>query len=320
VLMLKRQGAPVFSTQIKVKVGNAEEEKGSYGLAHFFEHMAFKGTDKIGTNNYKKEKVILDQVFEIGTKIVKLRQQGMDPKELEPLLKKRKELEALQQQYIVKNEFTQTLQKNGGTNLNATTSNDFTSYYISLPVNKMELWAYMESSRMKNPVIREFFTEVNVVAEERRMRIDNTPNGRLYEAFVNKAFDKSPYKVVVIGPAKDIRNYTPAVAKAFYEKYYIPSRMVLAVVGNFNMDEAEKIIRKYFSTIPGKKETGHEIPKENFDKKSFPREVTVKGPDKSRFYLGYHRPAHPHPDDIVMDVIQDILCEGRTSQRDARIQ
>lgn len=314
ILLLKRQGAPVFSAQIKVRVGNVEEQVGSFGLAHFFEHMAFKGTDKIGTNNYIEEKKILDQIFEIGTKIVNMRKQGKDPKEYADLIKKRKELEQEQKKYLVKNEFTQIYQKNGGINLNATTSNDYTSYYISLPVNKMELWAYMESSRMKKPVIREFFTEVDVVAEERRMRLDNTPDGRLYEAYVNKAFDKSPYKIAVIGPAKDIQNYTPQVAMDFYKTYYIPSRMVVAVVGNFDMKEAERIVRKYFSTIPGKKENGHKIPTENFDKKTFPREVTITGPEKSRFYMGYHRPAHPHEDDIVLDVIQDILCEGRTSR------
>jgi len=314
ILLLKRQGAPVFSAQIKVRVGNVEEQKDSYGLAHFFEHMAFKGTDKIGTNNYVEEKKILDQISVIGTKIVNMRRQGKDPQEYAELIKKRKQLEQEQKKYIVKNEFTQTYQKNGGINLNATTSNDFTTYYISLPVNKMELWAYMESARMKKPVIREFFTEVDVVAEERRMRIDNTPDGQIYEAYVNTAFDNSPYKIVVVGPAKDIQNYTPEVALEFYNTYYIPSRMVVALVGNFDLNEAEKIVRQYFSTIPSKKENGHKIAKENFDKKTFPREVTVKSPEKSRFYLGYHRPAHPHPDDIVMDVIQNIMCEGRTSR------
>lgn len=314
VLLLKRVGAPVFSTQIKLRVGNLEEQEGSYGLAHFFEHMAFKGTKTIGTSNYDEEKKLLDQIFKIGTQVVELKKKGAPASEIEALVKKRKELEAQQKKIIVKNEFTQVLQKNGGLDLNASTSNDYTTYYISLPSNKMELWAYMESERFKNPVMREFFTEVDVVAEERRMRIDNTPSGQLYEAFVNKAFDKSPYKQVVIGPAADIQNYTPAVAKEFYEKYYIPSRMVVAIAGNFDMAEAERIVRKYFGSIPAKKDPGPNFSKETFDPKTFPRETTVKGPDKPRFYVGFHRPAHPHKDDIVMDVIHDVLCDGRTSR------
>lgn len=313
-LLLKREGAPVFSAEIKVRVGNIEEDPGSYGLAHFFEHMAFKGTDKIGSKDFTKEGPILDQIFALGTKIVEMKKQGLDPPLYEDLLAKRKALEKQQNEFIDKNEFTRIYQKNGGLNLNATTSNDYTTFYVSLPVSKLELWAYMESSRLMNPVMREFFTEVNVVAEERRMRIDNSPQGKLYAAFVDKAFDNSPYKILVIGPAQDIQNYTPAEARAFYEKYYIPSRMVVALVGNFNVNEAEKTVRKYFSKLPAKTNEEKTFKPEVFDKGSFPREVTVTGPEEPRFYLAYHRPTHPDPDDVVFDVLQNILCQGRTSR------
>lgn len=314
VLMMKRQGAPVFSAQIKVEVGNIEEEVGSYGLAHFFEHMAFKGTDKIGTTDPVKEQAILDEIFKVGTEIVTKRKAGATDEELKDLISKRKELEDQQKQYITKNEFTEIFQKNGGLDLNASTSNDYTTYYISLPANKLELWAYMESARMQKPFLREFFTEVDVVAEERRMRIDNTPDGLLFEALMRKSFDKSPYGVVVIGPAEDIRNYTPQKAQEFYAKYYIPSKMVVGLVGNFDLDEAEKIVRKYFGQIPAGKDPGINFTKDELDPKTFPREVTVTGKDRPRFYLAYHRPAHPHPDDMVMDVIQDVMCEGLTSR------
>ncbi|OVE82046.1 hypothetical protein BVY03_02000 [bacterium K02(2017)] len=314
VLMLKRDGAPVFSTEIKLRVGNIEEQKGSYGLAHFFEHMAFKGTQTIGTTDYVQEKKILDQIFEVGTKAVKLRMAGGDQQEIESLIKKRQELEKEQSKYVVKNEFTQIYQENGGINLNATTSNDFTTYYVSLPVNKLEMWAYMESMRFKKPVMRDFFTEVDVVAEERRMRVDNSPVGKLYEAYVDLAFDKSPYKTMVIGPAKDIQNYTPDVAQKFYEDFYIPSRMIIAVVGNIDYADTERIMRKHFSSIPAKPDNHKQFAGENFTPEFFPRENTITGPEKPRFYFGYHRPAHPDPDDIVMDVIKDVLCDGRTSR------
>ena len=277
VLLLKRQGAPVFSTQMKLKVGNIEEEEGSYGLAHFFEHMAFKGTKKIGTKDFAAEKKVMDEIDTVGTMIVALKKQGKTEadEEFSKLLKKRRELEKKHSDLMVKNEFTQTLQRNGGVSLNATTSNDFTTYYVSLPANKMEMWAYMESQRFINPVMRGFFTEVDVVAEERRMRIDNTPQGRLYEALVGKAFDNSPYKTVVIGPPEDIQHYTPKVAQAFYDKYYIPSRMVLSIVGNFELDEGEKIVRKYFSAIPAKEDPVKKFAEQKFDK-SFPRSVEMK--------------------------------------------
>lgn len=313
VLMLKREGAPVFSVQTKVRVGSIEEEQGSSGLAHFFEHMAFKGTDKIGTPNYAEEKKILDQIFVIGTQIAQMKKEGKPASAWADLLKQRQALEAEEKKYITKNEFTQIFQVNGGSNLNATTSNDFTTYYVSLPSNKLELWAYLESERFLHSVLREFFTEVDVVAEERRMRFDNTPDGRLYEAYQNLAFDKSPYKVPVIGYPDHIQTYTPALAKAFYEKYYVPSRMVIALVGNFEIKETEAIVRKYFSRLPKKPDPKDDFAKEKLDD-SYPRETTVKGKEKPRFYVGYHRPAHPDSADIVFDVIQNVLCEGRTSR------
>lgn len=314
-LFLKREGAPVFSTQLKVKVGNIEEDKGAYGLAHFFEHMAFKGTSKIGTTDFETESKLMAKIEEVGTQLVELKKRGRpatDPQVTE-LLKTRQTLESEHNNLLVKSEFNQILQRHGGVGLNATTSNDFTTFYISLPVNKMEMWAYMESERFIDPVLRGFFTEVDVVAEERRMRIDNTPEGRLYEAFVERAFDESPYKVVVIGPPEDIQLYTPKQAKEFYSRFYIPSRMVLSLVGNFDLKEAEKIVRRYFSRIPAKKDTQKTHHAQKLDE-SFPREVIIKRSEKPRFYLGYHRPAHPHVDDIIFDVIQEILCSGRTAR------
>ncbi|MBF0103815.1 MAG: insulinase family protein [Deltaproteobacteria bacterium] len=314
VLLLKRQGAPVFSAQIKVKVGNVEEQAGSYGLAHFFEHLAFKGTETIGTTDYAKERALLDQIFKIGTEIVNLKKQKGDAAKIAALVTQREQLEAEQKKLVVNNEFMQIYQRHGSVDLNATTANDFTTYYVSLPVNKLELWAYMESARFQTPVMRDFFTEVSVVAEERRSRIDNSPVGLLYEAFVDQSFDQSPYGVMVVGPAADIQNYTPAVARAFYEKYYIPSRIVVSVVGNIDIKETEAIIRKYFSSIPAKEDPKNNFTHENFDPKTFPRKKVLTGPEQPRFYLGYHRPAHPHDDDIIMDVIQDIMCSGRTSR------
>lgn len=313
-LLLKRGQAPVFSVQMKVKVGTIEEEPGQSGLAHFFEHLAFKGTDKIGTKSFVQEKPILDEVLKLGTEIVRARQVGKAEAEIEKLVAKRRELEQKQNEWIEKNEFVSVFQRNGGADLNASTSNDFTTYYVSLPSNKLELWAYLESERLTNRVFREFFTEVDVVAEERRMRVDNSPDGKLYESFTNTAFRTSPYQVHPIGYARDIQNYTPEEAMAFYKKYYVPSRIVVAVVGNFDVHAVEKIIRKYFGKIPAGQGQNKVFAKEDLSPESFPRTVTLKEGSTRRFYLGFHRPAHPHPDDIVLDVVQSILCDGRTSR------
>lgn len=312
-LLLKRGNAPVFSARIKVKVGTIDEERGQSGLAHFFEHMAFKGTQKIGSKDFLKEKEILDQVLEVGTQIIAARKAGKMPEEYASLEKKLAELETQQNAYIEQNEFVQVFQKNGGVGLNAGTSNDDTTYIIDMPVNKLELWAYLESERFLDRVFREFFKEVDVVTEERRQRIENSPFGKLLEKFMNTAFQQSPYGMYPGGLAVDIKNYTPKEAREFYEKYYIPSRMVGVLVGNFDLEEAEKIVRHYFGRLPKKTEPQKKYQKEIFDN-SFPRKVTLNEDVAPRFYMGFHRPAYPHPDDTTLDVMQYLMCLGRSSR------
>lgn len=312
-LLLKRDGAPTFSSQLVVKVGSIEEELGESGLAHFFEHMAFKGTDKIGTKDFQKEKPILDEILQVGTEIAFMKKAGKKPQEYAGLEKKRRALEAKENTYTVKNEFFNVLQKNGANDLNAATSADFTVYYTSLPANKLELWAYLESERLLHRVPREFFTEVDVVHEERRMSVDNSPEGRLFEAYLAAGFKTSPYRILTVGRAEDIQSYTPEAAQKFFDRYYIPSRMVGVLVGNFNLAEAQDIIRRYFDKIPARKDTVRPFAPERFIPGE-KRHVTVKGEATPRFYLGYHRPAYPHPDDIVFDVVQSLLCEGETAR------
>lgn len=313
VLLVKREGAPVFSAYIRIRVGNIEEPQGFSGLAHFFEHMAFKGTPTIGVRDYEAEKKLLKEIHLVGTKIVEGQKKGEDPEKLKSLIQRMEDLEVEHQKLVIKNEFVRIYQRNGGTEINATTSNDYTSYFVSLPSTKIELWAFMESDRLLNPVLREFYKEKDVVTEERRMRYDTSPEGKLYEAYLLKAFDDSPYRVNVIGIPEEIQAYTAEVARSFYEKYYIPSRMVVAVVGNFNVTKAEHAIRHYFGRLQKKEDIAENFPSEDLEK-GFPREQKLTGKDEPRFYMGFHRPAYPHPDDEVFDVMESLLCEGRTSQ------
>jgi predicted Zn-dependent peptidase len=316
ILLLKREGAPIFSANVRVRVGNVEEEEGSYGLAHFFEHMAFKGTKTVGTKNFAQEKPIIEAIEKTGTQLVDLFTAGKTGEPYKKLKEKLRGLQKKADEINLKNEFIEIFQRNGGFNVNASTSNDFTVYTVSLPSSKLELWAYLESMRLADPVLRGFFKEVDVVLEERRMRVDNSPNGLLIEKFLRTAFDKSnPYHEMVIGPSKDIAVYTPQKAKEFFKKYYTPSRIVLSIVGNFDMKQAEGVIKKYFGTIPA----GTPVPlKEKTAQvirhKEFPRKVILKREDRPRFYLAYHRPSYDSPDDHILDYVQEILCGGRTSR------
>src|SRR5207302_5997319 len=187
--------APVFSFFTNVDAGSVQDPMGKTGLAHMFEHMAFKGTEKIGTKDYAAEKVALQKVEDAYAAYLHERDKRVDRDEakLKQLEKAWQDAIKDAQQYVVPNEFSEILDRNGVEDINAFTAEDNTGYFYSLPINRLELWAYMESSRYTHPVFREFYKERNVVTEERRMRTDSNPIGRLIEQFVAEAYAAHPY-------------------------------------------------------------------------------------------------------------------------------
>lgn len=312
VLLVKREGAPLFSSSIRIRVGSIEDPPGGSGLAHFFEHMAFKGTSLIGSRDPQKESAALAAMHEVGSEIVKQRLSGVPEEELAPLKKKLTQMQDEADAFVDRNEFTRIYQRNGGTDSNAATASDDTVYYVSLPANKLRLWSYMESERLRDPVFREFYKERDVVAEERRMRYENNPDGKLFQALMALGFDRGPYGIPVIGTNEDIANYTLEEAKAFREANYVPSNIVIALVGNFDLNEAQSVIQKDFGRLPAREPVKKTLLSDS--KQGLPRSQTIHENGEPRFYMGFHRPPHPHPDDEVLDVIQELLCEGRTSR------
>ncbi len=195
VLMLERKFSPTVSLYIRYRVGAVDEVKGQSGAAHFLEHMMFKGTPTIGTKNYAAEKKILAQIEKTGARLdlEKMKKEKADPEIIKRLSTKLKSLQEKQRRYYIPNEIDRLYTENGGMNMNATTGQDITTYYVSLPANKMELWARIESDRLINPVFREFYTERDVILEERGQRVETSPDGKLYEAFIHAAYKVHPY-------------------------------------------------------------------------------------------------------------------------------
>src|ERR1043165_1895936 len=199
ILMVERHQAPIVSMNMTFGVGGVNEQVGQTGLAHLYEHMAFKGTSTVGTKDYGKEKPILDELHRVGTELER-RQRDLarrspdipvDPTEkagLDELQKRFKELQEQAAQYVAGNEMALLYQRHGGVGLNASTGKDLTRYVISLPSNRLPLWAAIEADRMANPVLREFYKERGVVMEERRLRNDDSPTGLLYETFTSADF------------------------------------------------------------------------------------------------------------------------------------
>lgn len=314
VLICRRPEAPVFSFFTHVDAGSVQDPLNETGLAHMFEHMAFKGTDKIGTTDYRKEKVALAKVEEAyGAYSNELHKRfGRDNQKLETL---RKAWEAdIQdaQQYVVPNQFGEIIEKNGGEGMNAFTSDDETGYHYSMPVNRLELWAYLESERFLHPVMREFYKERNVVMEERRMSVDSNPVGRLLEQFTAEAFSAHEYHRPTVGWMSDLNTFSATDAQQFFNRYYVPSNMVVTLVGDIDPAQAMPIVEKYFGrlpTTPKPTDVSTVEPPQNSQ-----RNVVLHDPAQPVFLEGYHRPDYRDPDDAVYDAIADVMSNGRTSR------
>ena len=312
-IIVERPVAPVFSFLTRVNVGSAQESVGQTGLAHMFEHMAFKGTPNIGTTDYEAEKKALEELEAAyqAYQQEKLLPQS-NPERVKELFEAFKIRQREASQYVVKNEFGDIIEREGGVNLNAFTGADVTGYFYALPSNKVELFAYLESERFLQPVFREFYEERDVVMEERRMRTESQPFGRLLEQFVSTAFMAHSYHHPVIGYASDIQSYTITDAKKFFRTYYIPSNMVTAIVGDVKAEALIPILEKYFGRIPSSPSPPALRTVE--PPSSAEKIVILRDPSQPLYVEGYHKPAVSHPDQPIYDAIDDVLTNGRTAR------
>jgi predicted Zn-dependent peptidase len=314
ILVMERPEAPVFSFYTHVDVGSAQEVQGITGLAHMFEHMAFKGTDKIGTTNYPAEKIALAKVERAyaAYQHENMKETGRDPKKVEQLKAEWEKAVQDADQYVVPNQFGEIVESQGGVGLNASTDWDETTYLYSFPENRLELWAYLESERFLHPVMREFYKERDVVMEERRMRTDSSPQGRLIEQFLAAAYVAHPYGRPVVGWPSDLRAFSATDAANFYRKYYVPANMTVAVVGDVKASQVIPVVEKYFGRIPAG--PAPEPLRTVEPQQRALREVVLHDQSQPFYIEGYHRPSFRDPDDAVYDVLSDLLSKGRTSR------
>ena len=316
VIVCERPEAPVFSFFTHVDAGSVQDPMGKTGLAHMFEHMAFKGTDTIGTRDAAGEKVALQKVEDAYAAYLAERDKPVnrDEEKLKQLQQAWKDAMAAADKFSApyNNEFGKIVEGEGGEGMNAFTNLDETAYHYSFPVNRLELWAYLESERFLHPVMRQFYKERNVVIEERRMRTDSNPIGRLLEQFTEEAFAAHPYHRPTIGWISDLNSFSATDAQKFFDKYYVPSNMVVTVVGDVKAAEALPIVEKYFSRIPARPrpdEFTTTEPPQNSE-----RRVVLHEQSQPLYLEGYHRPDYRSPDDQVYDAIADLMSNGRTSR------
>ena len=313
-IILERHEAPVFSGHIYVNVGGSDEVIGNTGIAHVFEHMAFKGTTTLGTKDYEKEKAVMAKMDEVYDELRAEWAKG-DRADMERLEQLETEFDALQgeaAQYSDGEEYAKILERAGAVGVNATTSADSTEYFYSLPSNKLELWMALESEKFLEPVMREFFKEKDVIKEERRRGVESRPVGRLLEELKGIAYLAHPYGQPIIGHMSDINTTTRGEALQFFDTHYAPSNMVAAIVGDVNIDEVIQMAEKYFGRIPRRP---NPRPVETAEPNQLgERRVKIVEQTQPVIIIAYHKPEASHPDDSVFDAITDILASGRTSR------
>ncbi len=318
-LFYERGEAPIFSAYIRFRAGGIDEPPGKTGLAHFLEHMAFKGTQTLGTTDFKKEKPLLDEIEKVGEELSReyTKANAANTDHIKELREKLRALHKEEEKYIVKEAIARKMMENGGVDLNATTSKDMTSYFVNLPSDKLKFWASVESERIFKPVFREFYEEKDVVLEERRMRVDNDPDGRLYEAFLSTAFEKSPYRWPTIGSVDDVLRLTRHDLENFWKRYYRPSRFAGVLVGNLNQKEVESVLNQTFGKIRFEDPSEKSSDLADHDQEPVQKEerrVVLKMAAKPRFLMGYHKPAVSFADDYAFDLLDQILGDGRSSR------
>ena len=312
VIMVERGVAPVIDFNLTFDVGGVDEPPGLGGVAHMVEHMAFKGTRSIGPYDVAAEEAALVRLERVANALVVAREAGATGAALASFEEDFAAAQAAAQALASPNALDTLFTNNGAQGLNASTAYDRTSYTVSLPSNRLELYARVYADVLTNPVFRSFYEERDVVREERRTRSEDSPGGVLTEAFLAEAFGRHPYGRPLIGSADEIADYTATAAQGIFDTFYYPNRAVLVVVGDVEPERDIRTIRRYFGFVPRGPEVRAEPPAEPAQRAE--RRVRVPFGAEPQVIVGYHKPTYPERDAYVLDVLDYVLGAGRASR------
>ena len=312
LLLLPRPGPPIVAFETAIDVGAVDEPLGLSGLAHMFEHMAFKGSDRLGTTDWSAERAAMDLIDARYAKLL-----AADVATRPQALAALREAQDAAARFVVPEAFSAVLESAGGTRLNASTSADTTRYTVSLPANRIELWAWLEAERFDRLVLREFYLERDAVIEERNLRVDSDPFGTLIEQLSLNAFLAHPYRRPVIGFESDIRAYTRTNAREFFEAHYGARRLTSAIVGAFDPDVALPLFEKHLTRLAAGPEKSRTLTREPEQRGE--RRATVLFPAQPLVAIAWHVPARSHPDSAAIDAAVRLLGSGRSSRLERRL-
>ena len=328
VLLLPRPGDPNVAAGWVAKVGSVYERPGITGVAHLFEHMMFKGTSTIGTRNIESDLQLIAQLDEVKAEmrveeaaLLEAHRLGRIEDPNDPagrsvrhreLIERFEALLAEQDELIIKEDFSRLYSGQGASGMNAGTSYDYTVYFVNVPANKLELWFWMESDRLLNPVFREFYSERDVVHEERRLRTDSTPTGKFQEQFDALFWQSSPYSWPVVGWPSDLEGITREEALEFFGLYYAPNNLAAVLVGDFDPAEAKVLAERYFGRVspsdrPAPQPRTREMPQLG------EKRMTAYAETNPQVTIRYHSVPDGHVDEPALVVLGQIL-NGRTGR------
>ena len=246
---------------IVVNVGSVDEEPNATGMAHYLEHMLFKGTEELGTTDWEKEQVHYNKIIALYNEL----QDAESEEEIKAINKKINDETIKQSQYIISNEFSAAVQQMGGKWLNATTNFERTNYFNAFPSNQVEKWLSIYSHRFSKPVFRLFQTELETVYEEKNRSSDNLFQDYLYKVREVTFGEESPYTRPIIGETDHLKKPWMGAMVRFYEKWYVPNNMAIILSGKFDPDKVKPLIAKYFGNFEKK-----DVPKRDIKKIQIP--------------------------------------------------
>jgi predicted Zn-dependent peptidase len=323
VLMVERHEAPTVALYMQFKVGSVDDPAGKSGIAHMLEHMMFKGTQTFGTTNYKAEVPIMAKIDETYGELAAERAKRDSPFEkadedkIKNLEEQMKSLQEQQKQYIVTDELSQIYARLGGVGMNATTGDDSTQYFVQMPSNQLEIWAMLEADRIANPVFREFYSERDVVHEERRMRTDNEPEGLLWENFSSVAFEAHPYRRPTIGWPSDIDSLRRDEVLQYFKTFYAPNNAITVIVGDIDPVKTLALLEKYLGSVPSQPQPLRHITKE--PEQDGERRLVLSLDAQPQLFIGYHIPREGDDDTYALDVMGMLLSGVTRGSRTGRL-
>jgi predicted Zn-dependent peptidase len=327
-LLFETHESPTIAAGWVAHVGSVNERPGITGLSHFFEHMMFKGTKTLGTKDIAQDLQIIEEQEKVRAAMreeMEVMRSRLRRGEIDDLMKPEsqtpryreldKQFDALvqkQRAIIVKDQLDQFYTSNGGEGMNAGTWEDLTAYFVRLPSNRLELWSWLESDRLMNPVFREFYSERDVVYEERRMRTESTPLGKFDEAFNAVFWEASPYGWPVVGWPSDIPSYTKAQADEYFATYYAPNNLTGVLAGDFKSAEVKPVLERYFGRLArGKIEPPPVVTLE--PKQIAEKRFNAEAETSPTVRVWWQGVAFTHKDRSVLDLFTDLLS-GRTGR------